>query len=192
MAFDNASRILRCVPPARTYADTEGDVALITSPPGDASLDERVKAFREQVATKYAALNIVSEKTGDATRAFGHKVMLDLINDYSELRGVFAADPNIAQGTAQAVAQNMTNKTGDKINLVGFGVDDTLAKFLQDGTLAALIVQNPFRMGYDSVKTAFAASRGEPVSLTLTVGAELITKANLSSARAQDLSPKNK
>jgi ribose transport system substrate-binding protein len=184
MAFDNASRILRCVPPARTYADTEGDVALITSPPGDASLDERVKAFREQVATKYAALNIVSEKTGDATRAFGHKVMLDLINDYSELRGVFAADPNIAQGTAQAVAQNMTNKTGDKINLVGFGVDDTLAKFLQDGTLAALIVQNPFRMGYDSVKTALAAS--------MTVGAELITKANLSSARAQDLSPKNK
>jgi ribose transport system substrate-binding protein len=99
----------------------------------------------------------VSEKTGDATRALGHKVMLDLINDYSELRGVFAADPNIAQGTVQAVA-------GDKINLVGFGVDDTLAKFLQDGTLAALIVQNPFRMGYDSVKTALAASRGEPVS----------------------------
>jgi ribose transport system substrate-binding protein len=28
----------------RTYADTEGDVALITSPPGDASLDVRVKA----------------------------------------------------------------------------------------------------------------------------------------------------
>jgi ABC-type sugar transport system substrate-binding protein len=42
-------------------------------------------------------LNIVSEKTGDAARAFGYKVMLDLINDYSELRGVFAADPNIAQ-----------------------------------------------------------------------------------------------
>ena len=96
---------------------------------------------------------------------------------------MFAADLNIAQGTAQAVAENMTSKTGDKINLVGFGVDDTLAKFLQDGTLAALIVQNPFRMGYDSVKTALAASRGEPVSLKLTVGAELITKASLRSAR---------
>lgn len=176
----------------RTYADTEGDVALITSPLGIASLDERMKAFREQVATKYGALNIVSEKTGDATKATGYKIMLDLIDEFPELRGVFAADLSIAQGAAQAVAQNMTNKTGDKINLVGFGVDDTLAKFLQDGTLAALIVQNPFRMGYDSVKTALAASRGEPVSPKLTVGAELITKANLSSARAQDLSPKNK
>lgn len=175
----------------RTYADTEGDVALITSPPGNAS-DGRVKAFRGQIATKYGALNIVSEKAGDASKATGYKIMLDLINEYPELRGVFAADRSLAQGAAQAVAENMTNKTGDKINLVGFGMDHTLAKFLQDGALAALIVQNPFRMGYDSVKAALAASRGEPVPLSLTVGAELITKANLSSARVQDLNPSNK
>jgi ribose transport system substrate-binding protein len=176
----------------RTYADTEGDVALITSPPGNASLDARVKAFKAQIATKYGALNIVSEKAGDAMKATGYKIMRDLINEYPELRGVFAADRSIAQGAAQAVAENMTNKTGDKINLVGFGMDDTLAKSLQDGTLAALIVQNPFRMGYDSVKAALAASRGEPVPLELTVGAELITKANLNSARVQDLKPSNK
>jgi ribose transport system substrate-binding protein len=175
----------------RTYADTEGDVALITSPPGNAS-DGRVKAFRRQIATKYGALNIVGEKTGDATRATGYKIMLDLINEYPELRGVFAADRSIAQGAAQAVAENMTNKTGDKINLVAFGMDDTLVKFLQDGALAALIVRNPLRMGYDSVKAALAASRGEPVPLSLTVGAELITKANLSSARVQDRNPSNK
>jgi ribose transport system substrate-binding protein len=176
----------------RSYADTEGDVALITSPPGNASLDERVKAFRGQIAAKYGALTIVSEKAGDAMKATGYKIMVDLINEYPELRGVFAADASIAQGAAQAVAENMTNKTGDKINLVGFGIDDTLAKFLLDGTLAALIVQNPFRMGYDSVKAAFAASRGEPVPLMLTVGAKLITKPSLSSARGQDLNPSNK
>jgi ribose transport system substrate-binding protein len=175
----------------RTYADTEGDVALITSPPGNAS-DGRVTAFKAQIATKYGALNIVSEKASDTTKATGYKIMLDLINEYPELRGVFAADLSIAQGVAQAVAENMTNKTGDKINLVGFGMDDTLVKFLQDGALAALIVQNPFRMGYDSVKAALAASRGEPVPLSLTVGAELITKANLSSTRVQDRNPSNK
>jgi len=176
----------------RTYADTEGDVALITSPPRNASLDERVKAFRAQIAIKYGALNIVSEKTGEAMRASGYKIMLDLINEYPELRGVFAADLSIAQGAAQAVAENMTNKTGDKINLVGFDVDDTLTKFLQDGTLAALIVRNPFRMGYDSVKIALAASKGESVPLELTVGADLITKANLNSARVQDFNRSNK
>ena len=87
----------------RTYADTEGDVAVITSPPGNALLDERVTAFRGQIATKYGALNVVSEKTGDATKAAGYKIMLDLIDEYPELRGVFAADVSIAQGAAQAV-----------------------------------------------------------------------------------------
>jgi ribose transport system substrate-binding protein len=31
-------------------------------------------------------------------------------------------------------------------------------KFLSDGVIAGLVVQDPFRMGYDGVKTALAAS----------------------------------
>ena len=46
----------------KTYADTEGDVALMTSSPGVAALEQRVKGFREQIAAKYGALDIVVEK----------------------------------------------------------------------------------------------------------------------------------
>jgi ribose transport system substrate-binding protein len=42
-------------------------------------------------------------------------------------------------------------------------------------------------MGYDGVKTALAASKGEPVSANVDTGATLVTKANLSSARSQEL-----
>jgi ribose transport system substrate-binding protein len=42
-------------------------------------------------------------------------------------------------------------------------------------------------MGYDGVKTALAASKGEPVSANVDTGAILVTKANLSSARSQEL-----
>ena len=81
----------------------------------------------------------------------------------------------------------MTNKTGDKINLVGFDWDDKLLKFLQVGTIAALVVQDPFRMGYDGIKTALAASKGERVPTNIDTGANLITKANMNSARSQEL-----
>jgi ribose transport system substrate-binding protein len=175
----------------RTYADAEGDVAVITSSPGDAAADERVKAFKETIATKYGALDIVDEKAGDATGTSGYKVMLDLIAEHPELRGVFVTDRGMAQGAAKAVAEKITNTTGDKINLVGFGVDDTLAKFLQDGAVAALIAPNPFRMGYDSVKTALAASKGEPVTPKLIISSEVITKAKLGSAGAHDPSSRN-
>src|SRR5438132_13225784 len=136
----------------RTYADAEGDVALITSLPGIASLDQRAKGFKAQIAAKYGALDIVAEKVGDGKAATGSKIMMDLIAEHPELRGVFASNLVMAQRAALAVAENGTNKTGDKINLVGFGLDDDLVRFLQNGTIAALVVQNPFRMGYDGVK----------------------------------------
>ena len=71
--------------------------------------------------------------------------------------------------------------------LVGFGSDDDLVRFLQNGTIAALVVQNPFRMGYDGVKIALAASRGEQVPANVDTGANPITKANMNSARSQEL-----
>src|SRR6202040_724806 len=49
----------------KTYADAEGDVALITSLPGIAALDQRAKGFKGQIAAKYGALNIVAEKVAD-------------------------------------------------------------------------------------------------------------------------------
>ena len=42
-------------------------------------------------------------------------------------------------------------------------------------------------MGYDGVKTALAASKGEQVPTTVDIGANLVTKANINSARSQEL-----
>ena len=42
-------------------------------------------------------------------------------------------------------------------------------------------------MGYDGVKTALAASKGERVPATVDIGANLVTKANINSARSQEL-----
>jgi ribose transport system substrate-binding protein len=171
----------------KTYADAEGDVALITSLPRVAALDQRAKGFKEQITAKYGALDIVAEKVADGQAASARQIMAEIITAHSELRGVLASNLIMTQGAAQAVAESKTNKTGDKINLVGFDWDDQLVKFLQDGTIAALVVQDPFRMGYEAVKTALAASKGEQVPSNIDIGATLITKANMSSTRSQEL-----
>jgi ribose transport system substrate-binding protein len=171
----------------KTYADAEGDVALITSLPGVAALDQRAKGFKEQIAAKYGALDIVAEKVADGHAASARQIMAEIITAHSELRGVFASNLIMAQGAAEAVAESKTNKTGDKINLVGFDWDDQLVKFLHDGTIAALVVQDPFRMGYEGVRTALSASKGEQVPSNIDIGASLITKANMSSTRSQEL-----
>jgi ribose transport system substrate-binding protein len=168
----------------KTYADTEGDVVMITSMPGVPSLDQRAKGFKEVVAAKYKALDITAEKVADGKPATVLAIMNDLIANTGDLRGVFVSDPVTAQAVSQAVVEKKTN---DKINIVGVGSDEKLVKFLQDDVITGLVVEDPFRMGYDGVKTALAASRGEQVSANVDTGATLVTKANMSSARSQEL-----
>jgi ribose transport system substrate-binding protein len=168
----------------KTYGDTEGNIVIITSMPGVASLDQRARGFKEVLAAKYRALNIVADKVADGKPATVLNIMKDLIANTADLRGVFVSDPIMTQAVGQAVAEN---KSGDKINVVGVGSDDKLVKFLQGDTIAGLVVEDPFRMGYEGVKTALAAARGEQVAANVDTGATLVTKANMSSARSQEL-----
>lgn len=183
----NAGRIAAdalAVAITKTSADTEGDVVMITSMPGVPSLDQRAKGFKEVVTAKYKALDITAEKVADGKPATVLGIMNDLIANTGDLRGVFVSDPITAQAVSQAVVEKKTN---DKINIVGVGSDEKLVKFLQDDVIAGLVVEDPFRMGYDGVKTALAASKGEQVSANIDTGATLVTKANMSSARSQEL-----
>ena len=168
----------------KSSADTEGDVVMIASMPGVPSLDQRVKGFKEVVTAKYKALDITAEKVADGKPATVFGIMNDLIANTGDLRGVFVSDPITAQAVSQAVVEKKTN---DKINIVGVGSDEKLVKFLRDDVIAGLVVEDPFRMGYDGVKTALAASKGEQVSANIDTGATLVTKANMSSARSQEL-----
>jgi len=167
----------------RTYADTEGDVAVITASAGAASSDQSATGFKAQVADKYRALNVLPDQVGDAQAASGVSIIKALVSADRDLRGVFVSNAVMADGASQTIY----NKSGDRINYVVFGADDDLLKSVQDGTVAALVVQDPFRIGYESVKTALAAANGEKVPATVDTGVNVITKANMNSARSQEL-----
>jgi ribose transport system substrate-binding protein len=166
------------------YGKAEGDVALITHLPGVGSLDERAKGFKEQLAAKYPGIKLVADKVSDGTANGGLNITTDLLTAFPNLRGIFASNLIQAQGAIQAIAES---KAQDKVKLVGFDSDDKLVKGLKDGVMAATIVQDPFRMGYDGVKTALAASKGEKVQPFVDTGANLITGANMNEPRAQEL-----
>jgi ribose transport system substrate-binding protein len=166
------------------YGKDEGDVALITSLPGVGSLDARAKGFKEELAAKYPGLKLVADKVADGKATTGLNIMTDLITAYPNLRGVFASNLIMAQGAGQAIAEN---KKADTIKLVGFDSDDKLVGFLKDGTIYALVVQDPYRMGYDGIKTALAISKGEKVEKFVDTGANLITKENMGGERQNAL-----
>ena len=161
----------------------EGEVALITSVPNAGSLEERKQGFIEQLA-KYPGIKLVADKYADGQAATGLNITTDLLTANPNLVGIFASNLIMAQGAGQALAEN---GVADKVSLIGFDSDDKLVGFLKDGTIDGLVVQDPYRMGYDGVKTALAASKGEKVEAFVDTGANLITTANMNDARSQEL-----
>jgi ribose transport system substrate-binding protein len=168
----------------KQYGKAEGEVALITSLPGVGSLDQRAKGFKEELAAKYRGLKLVADKVADGQATTALNIMTDLITANPNLRGVFASNLIMAQGAGQAIAEN---KAQDKIKLIAFDSDDKLVKLLSEGVIAALIVQDPYRMGYDGIKTALAASKGEKVPANVDTGVNMITKENMNTPRSQEL-----
>jgi ribose transport system substrate-binding protein len=154
----------------------EGKVALITALPGAGSLEQRRQGFTEQLKAKYPGLQLIADKYADGQATTGLNIATDLITANPDLKGIFASNLIMAQGVGQAIAEN--NLAG-KVALVGFDSDEKLIKFLNDGVISALVVQDPYRMGYDGIKTALAASKGEKVEEFVDTGANLVTKANM-------------
>jgi ribose transport system substrate-binding protein len=74
-----------------------------------------------------------------------------------------------------------------KVHFVGFDASDKLVKAMREGAIDALVVQNPFNIGYLAVKTMTEHLRGKPVDKRIDTGARVVTKANVDSPEILEL-----
>ncbi len=135
----------------------EGEIAIITSLPGVGSLDQRREGFMEEIKAKYPGLKIVADKYADGQATTGLNMMTDLITANPNLVGVFASNLIMAQGVAKRLL-----KTSSATRSRSSASTARKSGWLPQGRrLAGLVVQDPYRMGYDGVKTALAASKAK-------------------------------
>ena len=169
---------------AAKYGAPKGEVAIINYLPGAGSLTERSKGFKDQLFAKYQGLTVIDEVYGDSSVTTSAANIAAILKEHADIRGIFATNLITAEVAAEALA---AAGKSDAIKLIGFDSSDKLTSYLADGTLAGLIVQDPFRMGYDGVKTALEASQGRGVLQFVDTGATLITRDNMNGAQEQRL-----
>ena len=78
-------------------------------------------------------------------------------------------------------------KLVEKINLIGFDASEKLVKALEKGQVDALVVQDPFRMGYLGVKTMVAVLKKDKFETQVDTGSVLVTRANMKEPRVKAL-----
>jgi ribose transport system substrate-binding protein len=153
----------------------EGKVGLIPFVPGAATSIQRERGFKEGLK-KFPKVRLVATLYSQSDVTKGMQVTENMLTAHPDLKGIFAANEPGAIGAARVLkARNLVGK----VKLVAFDAAPTEIKALEEGVIQALIVQNPFRMGYDGVKMAVKALRGEKIPKRIDTGVTVVTKENM-------------
>jgi ribose transport system substrate-binding protein len=101
-------------------------------------------------------------KLDDADRNRARDNVRDVISKYPEL-GMLVG---IWSYNAPAIVDVVTEKKlRDKFAIVTFDAEQLAIQQMKDGSIDVMVVQNPFAMGYDSVKYAFAKLKKDETTI---------------------------
>jgi len=160
--------------------DGKGKVVIIAVKPGAASTEAREKGFEDTIGQKFPRIQILDKRYGMAMVAQAMTVTENMLAGHSDLDGIFASNESSSIGAAQA----MRGRAG-KIKLVGFDWSPALLEDLNSGLLDSLVIQDPFKMGYQAVMAAVKHLQGEPVAKIVDLEPRLIDRQNLNTPDVQ-------
>ena len=152
-----------------------GKVAYLTAMAGHESLDSRDKGFVEGMEA-FPDIKVVGNRVANNEEAQGMSLTADMLTKDPDLVGVFADNAQMGTGAGAAIDEK---KLGAKFCLVAFDSDAGELEHLKDGSIYALVIQDPYMMGYGGVFYGFAAAHGARLPKNVDTGVGAVTKANM-------------
>ncbi|MDR2021247.1 MAG: substrate-binding domain-containing protein [Treponema sp.] len=113
-----------------------------------------------------------------------YAITVQILRDHPDLGGFLAMNEVSTVGVARALRDT---GTAGKIRLVGFDSSLTEIQFIEQGVIAATVIQKPFNMGYLAVQAARDAAENRPLPSFIDTGSVLITVENLYEPENQKL-----
>jgi len=176
IATDNAQGGRLCARRLAAVMGERGSVLVLPYLEGSASTTERETGFLEEIRN-YPGIRVLSaNQYAGATMEKAFQTAQNLLNRYPETEGIFCS----TQPTTQAMlrALELAGKK-DRVKLVGFDLNDVLLQAVRKGDIAGLALQDPFRMGYEGVRTSVAIVKGDAYPKKIDTGVKMITRENV-------------
>lgn len=161
----------------------KGNVIVVKYVPGSGSTTERENGFIETIAKEFTGIKIVDSKYGQDTVETSLQATEDMLTRNKDLQGLYACNASTAVGALQA----LQSQKRSEVKMVGFDAEAALLNGLKAGQIDALIVQNPYKMGYEGVKAVAMAIKGETVAKKIDTGVEVVSKASLEDPKIKAL-----
>lgn len=160
----------------------EGKVAIINALAGIPSNDDRNIGAEQAVAEHPDVQLLPIQHSIDQAAALQNTE--NLITANPDIKGIFGAFNRGALGAAQAV---LNRGIDDQVHFVAFDADPDEIRLLEQGVIDALVVQQPFQMGYLGVEYALMAINGEEVPELVHPEVSLVTRENMNDPEIQQV-----
>lgn len=166
---------------AKNLGSGQHQIAIVQFQAGTQTNTERVNGFKKGLK-KHPNLELVDIQSSDSDVTQARRVTSDILTANPKLDGIFAANEPSVIGAVQAV--KAAGKSGD-ITMIGWDAAEDEIEALKNGEISALVVQNPFKMGYLGVANMVDHIRNGTELESADTGVTLVTKENLQSEEVQ-------
>lgn len=163
----------------------KGNVILLRYQEGSESTEQRENAFLDTLK-KYPGIKIISDEqrvTTDTVEAVRVSSSL-LLTHGDNVDGIFTVCESLNKGMLKALQDK---QLAGKVHFIAFDPDPILVDAMQKGEIDGIVLQDPVKMGYESVKAMVAHLEGQPVEPVISTGEALATPENMEEPRMHEL-----
>jgi ribose transport system substrate-binding protein len=155
----------------------KGDVGMLMQKPGGTSTTQREVGFEETLTKEFPNVHIAARQYGMSDPARSRSAAENILTAHPDLKGMFASAEASSIGAIQALR---ARGLAGKLRLITFDSSDTHLEAIKDGTIDIMLVQDPFRIGYEAVKSLAEHLNGKTPARRLDLPVREIVKADLS------------
>jgi ribose transport system substrate-binding protein len=162
----------------------KGTVAMVMNAPGSASTMDRERAFEDVIRAEFPKIQIVARQFSMSDRSKGRAAAENILTAHTGLDGIFASSEPSSAGVALALK---SRGLSGKVKFVAFDASDDLIEALKGATIDAIVVQDPFKMGFEAVKTLVDKLHGVTPPKQMDLPARVIHKSDLDQPDVHEL-----
>jgi len=155
----------------------KGKLILIRIIEGVEGNRQREEGFLQTIRSKFPGISILSDNQyAGITTETAYQTTENLLARFHDVDAIFTPNESTTFGCLRALQDH---GLAGKVIHVGFDSSKKLIEALEKNELKGLVLQDPVRMGYESVRTAVASLRGEPFETRIDTGVFLATAENM-------------
>lgn len=156
----------------------QGKVGIITGGLGALNLNQRIKGLKEMLGS---GVEVVDTVATDDDLQKGLGVSEALLRAHPDLNGIACVSATGAPTLAQVIQAPEFSEQKGKLQIVAFDDLEETKRAIEDGTVAATMVQRPVQMGILSIQWGYDILTGAaiPDCGVIDTGVTVVTKDNL-------------